>query len=326
MPGPTLRRGTPAPVAAPAPLRRSLCSTAAARCTAAHMQAWRSLPLLCFCCHRRCLPLSPQVSLRLGLPSMKHASVARTQGCLWITGTHAFAMPSPARGLRRCCRMRCCCILQRQTCMRQTATQQRPRLCTRRSQRRWRRQQKRRPLRLMARHQLRFSTLQTTPAVATHCHPRYSRADCSLWRLHWLMPTCCNGAATVGCNIHLPLWQLTHTDEDLLQDLKKQEEGSLVWIQYQRFSRRSEGVRASRQVLSLLKLHRLSHPPSCAFRMASPSPAAAHVAVLIMPPPYTMRQVFLRARKSPAAGWHVYAASARLEWAGDKNEKVRPPC
>lgn len=33
-------------------------------------------------------------------------------------------------------------------------------------------------------------------------------------------------------------------------------------------------------------------------------------------------QVFLRARKSPAAGWRVYAASARLEWGGDKNEKV----
>ncbi len=37
----------------------------------------------------------------------------------------------------------------------------------------------------------------------------------------------------------------------LFQDTKKQQEGSLVWIQYQRFSRRSEGVRASRQVLEL---------------------------------------------------------------------------
>lgn len=33
-------------------------------------------------------------------------------------------------------------------------------------------------------------------------------------------------------------------------------------------------------------------------------------------------QVFLRARKSPAAGWQVYAASAAMEWAGDRNEKV----
>ena len=38
--------------------------------------------------------------------------------------------------------------------------------------------------------------------------------------------------------------------------------------------------------------------------------------------PSWLAQVFLRARKSPAAGWRVYAASARLEWGGDKNEKV----
>lgn len=30
----------------------------------------------------------------------------------------------------------------------------------------------------------------------------------------------------------------------------------------------------------------------------------------------------MRARKSPAAGWQVYAASAAMEWAGDRNEKV----
>ena len=32
------------------------------------------------------------------------------------------------------------------------------------------------------------------------------------------------------------------------QDSRQQEAGSLVWVQYQRFAKRTEGVRASRQV------------------------------------------------------------------------------
>ena len=57
------------------------------------------------------------------------------------------------------------------------------------------------------------------------------------------------------------------------------EQSTLAWIQYQRFSRRSESVQSS-------------------------------------------RKIFMRARKAPGSQWHVFAASALMEWHAAKNETV----
>lgn len=127
------------------------------------------------------------------------------------------------------------------------------------------------------------------------------------------------------------------------KDTKEQEAGSLVWVQYQRFAKRSEGVRACRQVrFPRLSPNRPSeggiadqirpskeHGSVVLFDLlvciaACCCPREAAIVLVDVQTRYRF-QVFLRARKSPAAGWRVYAASARLEWGGDKNEKV-PSC
>lgn len=109
------------------------------------------------------------------------------------------------------------------------------------------------------------------------------------------------------------------------------DQAALVWIQYMRFSRRSESVTASRKVRSrihttcvVVKRCRLTLRPVCKSRAGS--------AVLVLCSRCDLRrelccvclaaQMFIRAKKAPRCPWQVFVASALMEWRHAREKDV----